>query len=306
MRQEITLESHTGARSLDLSLLRVSKNLNRECKDLLWGRNTFVYKPFEIDRHTDGVLKSFGPLASVRRVAVHVDMTIGGRDIKAVAQALEALGSWSKSGSLREVIVIVVNERRKPFQERDPVVEKQMVHKASLEKVIRFRTGNPTTSSRGLQAIEISEQAKECFQSYLTVFRDARDGCLAGIGRKMIVNTNFGKLSSQGQHRYLREALMDPNELMLELNEAFGGELWIDERLSFKDGEQRRKGFQRSLDEDCPEAVDADIADLAITAQDKGTSTAPKTIHAPSDDIRARTPWGYLLEVQASVLDLVE
>lgn len=306
MRQEITLESHTGARSLDLSLLRVSKALNRECKDLLWGRNTFVYKPFEVFRHSEGASeKGLGPLACARRVAMHVDMTIG-RDIDAVVMGLEALGYWSKSASLEEVTVIVVNERSKPFQERDPTVEKEMAHKASLEKVIRFRTGNLLTHLRGLQAVEISERGKECFQEYLSAFRDARDGCLAGIKRKMVVNTNFGMLTSQGRYKYLKEAFMDPNLLMTELNEAFGGELWIDGRLCFRDGERMRKAFQVSMDEDFSEALEAHRADLAVTAHDEGISTLPKAINTSNHNIRARAPWGQMLEVQASVLDLVE
>jgi hypothetical protein len=304
MRQEITLESHTGARSLDLSLLRVSKQLNRECKELLWGRNTFVYRPFEVYRHTDSALeKGLGPLAGARHIAMHVDMTIGNLDIEAVAGALEALGSWAKSGSLEEVIIIVVNERCKPFQERDPVVETKMAYKASLEKVIRFRTGNSFENPGGVHA---PEQAKECFQGYLSVFRDARDGCLADLKRKMIVNTNFGKLSSQGQHKYLRDAFMDPNELMMELNEAFGGELWVDGRLCFTDGKEIREAFQACLIHDSPAALEIERADLVVTTQDKGVSRTPKVIEIPSRGTTGRTPWGELLQVQASVLDVVE
>ena len=304
MRQEITLESHTGSRSLDLSLLLVSKQLNRECKDLLWGRNTVVYKPFEVYRHTDCVLgKGLGPLAAARRVAMRVDMTIGGLDIKAVAGALEALGSWSKSGSLEEVTIIVVNERRKPFKERDQIIEEEMAFKASLEKVIRFRTGSSLEGARGVNA---PEKAKGCFQGYLSALRDARDGCLADLKRKMIVNTNFGSLPSQEQHKYLREASMDPNELMMELNEALGGELWIDERLCFNDGEQVREAFKPYTNEGFPGALEVKGTDLVVAAQDDRISKIPKEIDSPSRGSGDRTPWGQLLEVHASVLDVVE
>ena len=240
---------------------------------------------------------------------MHVDTTIGGRHIEAIAVALEALAKWSKLGSLEEVTLIVVNERRKPFRERDPDVEKQMAYKASLEKVIRSRTGNPLTSSRGLQAVELSEQAKACFQDYLSVFRDARNGCLADVKRSIVVNTNFGSLPTQGQHKYLKEALMHPNQLMMELDVAFGGQLWIDGRLCISDGEQIREAFKSPLDEHrCDEPLESERADSASLATHEDTAVSRKrTISAGRTlDVRSRTAWRQLLEVRASVLDLVE
>jgi hypothetical protein len=307
MRQEITLASQTGSRNLDLSLLRVSKQLNEECKELLWGRNTVFYKQFDVYRHTNHLSETgLGPLAAARRVALHVGMTIGGINTDTVAGALKALGSWSRAGSLEEVILIVVNERRKPFQERDIRTEQKMAYETSLERLIRLRTGKSSENLRGTSAYdETPEQVKACFQRYLSVLRDARDGSLAHLKRKMIVNTNFEKMSSQGQHKYLREALIDPNELMMELNEAFGGELWIDGRLWFQDGEQVREAFEACHEEDCLEVMGPHGAHLVVS-QHEGVSKIPKEIDPPLRATPDRTPWGQLLEVHASVLDVVE
>ena len=270
MRQEITLESHTGARILELSLFRVSKQLNAECKELLWGRNTVVCNPFEVQRHTDGLSgKVLGPLVSARHVAMHVDMTIGGLHMEGIARALKVLGKWSKSGSLKEITLIVVNERRKPFRERDDKEEKFLGYRASLERMIRYRTGTDDII-----------QAQQCFQGYLSLFRDARDGCLADLRRKTVVNTNFDRLSSQDQRKYLREACMDPNCLMLELNEAFRGELWVDGTLSFKEGEQIRDAFQPSLDNGHSQGIEG--ADLVVTAEDARTSKTPEPAETSS------------------------
>jgi len=207
---------------------------------------------------------------------------------------------------LEEVTIIVVNERRKPFEERDPKTEQQMVYKASLERVIKFRTGKSTENLPGVPASEAPEEAKRRFKGYVSALRDARDGYLAHLKRKMVVNTNFGRLSSQGQQRYLREALMDPNELMMELNEALGGEIWIDGKPCYRDRKQIMNAFQSCQEDDRSDSPETEGADLVIATQDQGISTLPKSIDAPRRDIPGRTPWGQLLEEQASVLDVVE
>ena len=307
MRQEITLESQTGLRNLDMSLLRVSKQLNSECRDILWGRNTVVYTPFEVYRHTEHVLQGLGPLVAARRVAMNIDMTIGRSDVKTVAGALKALGKWSKSGSLEEVTIIVVNERRKPFEERDPQIEQRMVYKTSLERIIRFKTGNLMENLPGVPASEAPSQAKRCFEGQLSALRDARNDCLAHLKRKMIVNTNFGRLSAQGQQKYLREAFMDPNKLMKELNEALGGELWIDGKLCFRNGEQVMNAFQTYQGNGYQDSRETERTYLGINTEDPGLSKTTTTADTSIRNPLGRTvPWGQLLEQQASVLDLVE
>ena len=306
MRQEITLQSHTGSPTLDLSLLRVSKQLNRECKEVLW-RNTVVYRPFEVYRHTNCISETrSGPLSAMRRVAIQIDMPIGPLDVDGFAWALKSLGNWSKYGSLEEVTIIVVNERRKPFEERDPKTEQQMAYKASLERVIRFRTGRSTENLPGIPASEAPEEAKRRFKGYLSALRDARDGCLSHLRRKIVVNTNFGRLLSHGQQRYLREALMDPNELMMELNKVFGGELWIDGKPCYTGGKQIMKAFQAFHMDDHSDSQEAKGANLIFFGQDQGVSNMMKPVDIPEPHIPGRAPWGQLLEEQASVLDVVE
>ena len=307
MRQEVTLESHTGLRNLDMSLLLVSKQLNSECMDILWGCNTVVYTPFEVHRHTEHVLQGLGPLVAARRVAMNIDMTVGGYDIKTVAGALEALGKWSQSGSLEEVTIIVVNERRKPFEERDPKTEQRMVYKTSLERVIRFKTGKSTETRPGVSPSEAPEHAKRCFQGYLSALRDARDGSLAHLRRKMVVNTNFGRLSAQGQQNYLREASMDPNELMKELNGALGGDLVVDGRLCYRNGEKIVDAFQTFQGISYQDLRETERTNFGNTEEDRAVSKA-NTVAETSDQnpFRRAVHWAQLLEQQASVFDLVE
>jgi hypothetical protein len=170
---------------------------------------------------------------------------------------------------LEEVTIIVVNERRKPFEERDSQIEQRMVDKISLERAIRFKTGNLTENLPGVPASESPSQAKRCFEGHLSALCDARDDCLAYPKREMIVNTNFGRISAQGQQKYLQESFMDPTKLIKELNEALGGELWIDGRLCFRNGEQVMNTFQTCQGNVCQDSRETERTYLGINAEDR-------------------------------------
>ena len=99
---------------------------------------------------------------------------------------------------------------------------------------------------------------------------------------------------------------MDPNELMMELNKAFGGELWIDGKPCYTSGKQIMKAFQAFHMDDHSNLQEAKVANLVGFGKDQGVAIIMKPIDIPEPHIPGRAAWGQLPEEQASVLDVVE
>jgi hypothetical protein len=63
----------------------------------------------------------------------------------------------------------------------------------------------------------------------------------------MVCNTGWPGFSHWGKQRWLREMLLDPsgiNELLKEIHDLFGGQLYVDGLLYFKDHVQTIHGFK--------------------------------------------------------------
>ncbi|KAK2624915.1 hypothetical protein QTJ16_005284 [Diplocarpon rosae] len=75
-------------------------------------------------------------------------------------------------------------------------------------------------------------------------YGEALDGRLyrdSSTWTRMVVNTGWPRFCHWGKQRWLRQMLLDPNgvnELLLEIHNAFGGQLYVDGLLCFKDHTQ--------------------------------------------------------------------
>jgi hypothetical protein len=77
----------------------------------------------------------------------------------------------------------------------------------------------------------------------------------------------------------------------------------VDGRLCLSHEEQLRKAFQVSMDKGISEV---DAYDSALIVHDGGISKQPSLNDGSPHKSRARATWGRLLEMQDSVLDMID
>lgn len=201
------------------SLLQTCKQIYHEAKDVIYTHNTWALLDIG-DLPTRFRELDVGLSRRLRHIWLGVG--IKHRDsLKDAARGLEILSGWARPvGNLQTVTLSVVAGRD------------------DMHDLMELRA---LENGRLLQAgIQIQAGWAGKFQKYLSVLRNSwgkYDGQWAGVSRKL--DFMIG---------YLKEGFIcEPWEMVKEMHDAFGGELWIDGRLCYMDGIEVLQPFKRDF-----------------------------------------------------------
>ena len=187
-----------------LSILRTCKQIHRECKDIIWEHNKLnVQVPTQLLER----FESHSRLGYVRRIQhLKICLELLDRDeLEWISASLKGLSVWMQTGSLKSITLITHSDR-------------------------------PRTVAEFQEALVLREMGE-------TV--DGRLYKEAPTWTEMFINTCWPRFSHWGKQSWLREMLLDPSgieELIREIHVYFGGELYVDGFLCFKDRAMIGKG----------------------------------------------------------------
>jgi hypothetical protein len=153
----------------------------------------------------------------VRNIWVGVDLAHR-PSLENTARALEVLSGWAeRAGNLRTVTLNVISKK----EDMHELMDLRLFGESDITLTGEF---NPNVG-------------KKLFNEYLTLLRKSwgkYDGQWAGVDRKLELNVGHLNEHFPGQ----------PGEMVKEMHDAFGGELWIDGRLCYKDGTEVLQAFR--------------------------------------------------------------
>jgi hypothetical protein len=152
--------------------------------------------------------------------------------LQATRDCFEMLGKWAKDGSLKTITLHAVKSR----EMMECLVEVRGVGK------------QPYRLYRGFDP----EIYGHTFQSYLTLLRGSRGDNESPLGlgtstRKVLVDVGWNdRFSRSSQEAWLGRVvgLENVQEITRDIHEAFGGELWQDGVLCWKDHVQVAEAFK--------------------------------------------------------------
>ena len=180
-----------------LSILRTCRQIHRECKDIIWEHNNLnVHEPTQLFER----FKNHSRLGHVRRIQhVKVCLELLDRDeLEWMSTSLKGLSAWLQSGSLKSITLTTDSDRPRTVKE--------------FQEALILREAGETVDGR--------------------LYRETP------TWTKMFINTGWPRFSHWGKQSWLRKMLQDPTgieELVKEIHDYFGGELYVNGLLCFKD-----------------------------------------------------------------------
>lgn len=180
-----------------LSILRTCKQIHRECKDIIWEHNKLnIRDPCQLFQR----FKNQSRLKHTRRIQhVKICLELLDRDeLEWMRASFKALATWSQTGSLKSITLVTDSDRPRTVEE--------------FQEALVLRESGETVDGR--------------------LYREAP------TWTKMFINTGWPRFSHWGKQSWLREMLLDPSgikELVRDIHELFGGEMFINGSLCFKD-----------------------------------------------------------------------
>jgi len=199
----VTLSPWTFEVSRSLSLLRTCKQIHRECKDILWHHNGLSLRdPTELFLK----FKDRGKHRHVRRIRqLKICMELLDRDeLEWMSTSMKALADWCRLGRLDSITITAAWERPRGVEE--------------FKEILNLRKHGESLDGR--------------------LYQDS------STWTRMIVNTGWPRFSHWGKQRWLREMLLDPSGidgLLKEIHHTFGGMLYVDGLLCFRNFMQIEK-----------------------------------------------------------------
>lgn len=190
--------------SIDLSLLRTCKQIQRECKDIIWEHNGLhLREPPKLfgkfNRYT-----TFKNIRGIKHVKIHLEL-LDWDELEWMSKSLKALVILGKEGSLESIRLVATRDRQRRLMEFE--------HLSNLKKHGEIMDGRWYRAApiSGPQSLQQSTFA---------------------------INTGWPRFSHGGKQNWLREMLLDPtqpNGVLKEMHDTFGGELYVDGLLCYKD-----------------------------------------------------------------------
>jgi hypothetical protein len=148
-------------------------------------------------------------------------------------RALETFVEWCRKGSLKGCTL------RFPYK-----VTRHNGGGTPFEIVLGLRRMSRQWRSIG------APSTRDC-HDYLNLLKKCgsiEDGFPSHVQTKLIVNTGFLSKSLSEKEEWLDNWLrLDPSGFVAELNDSFGGELWMDGVLCYKDGLKLKDLFEDEL-----------------------------------------------------------
>jgi hypothetical protein len=190
--------------------LTLSLSLLQTCKQINAEAKDVIYK------HNAFAVQNFDELPQLSRHVEHIFLSIEleyREDLENTAEALDVL-------SRRENLTTLTLFTCKGFCEMNSLMELRLFGERPI-----FRWG------------EVNPHAGEkLFDEYLTVLRNSwgkYDGQWAGVARKLFL-----------QVESVNPGPGDAKKVVEDMHDAFKGELWIDDRLCYKDGQEVLQAFE--------------------------------------------------------------
>ena len=191
--------------TLNLSILATCKQIYQECWLYLWKNNAFLLKGQESLRQViEPKWCASYLLRHVEHIALGIQMIGNGR-LEEEFRRFEFLDQLSQSAKLKNITVFTRSWD-------------------TLESYCgAWNTG---------------------FGEYMEMLNKASKGPLAKLEKKMILYAGYQGLSFRGRQTRIRHLAKNPTKVMDDLHDSFGGELWIDGILCYKDGNRLQEPFK--------------------------------------------------------------
>jgi hypothetical protein len=201
----VTLSPWTIEVTQSMTILRTCKQIQRECKEIIWRHNALSLRPStEIYSRFSGLME----LDDLRRIQ-HIEISLellDKDDLEWIFSGLKALATLPQTGAMKSISLVAISDR-----------------------------------PRGIKEYE-EELDLMCSGEYV-------DGRLFGggadeVGTSLIFKSSWPHFSHWGKQKWLREMLLDRSDttgLLQEIHTTFGGRLFIDGSLCFKNGKQVAK-----------------------------------------------------------------
>jgi hypothetical protein len=199
----VTLTPWTVEVAQSLSILRTCKQIHRECKDIIWRHNNLrPHTPSQLFLKFQQLekfqrMRRFRHIQRIPHMSMHLDL-LDRDELQWACQALIALAQWKPRRRFESITLIAVRDRPRNLSE--------------FEGISKLRKDGELVDGR-------------LYNQSLSF-------------EMMAVNTTWPRFSHWGKQRWLREMLLDPGDpadILEEIHNAFGGELYIDEKLCYKD-----------------------------------------------------------------------
>jgi hypothetical protein len=229
--EQIVLKRKSGNTSTHLNLLLSCKQVYFEFKDLVWKVNVFCCQ----ERFTalkssqqawslstsvsSGVISGISGIGqNIRRLELHANLLPPTRNDLQLRNDL--IRRWSTEGSLKELTLAF------------PQPPEKHCCMASLLQAISNSSPSWTPMER------------DTFVETVRWFQEAcgENGYLRKVKRKIVIDTkSFRCLQPSSPCRsFNKQSVLDENmPLLSQINRVFGGELWVNGVLCFKDGSKR-------------------------------------------------------------------
>lgn len=194
----VSLSPWTIEVARSLSLLQTSRQIHRECKDIIWLHNKLkLSDPTQLYWK----LEELGQRRNIRKIREFtIDLEILDRDeLEWIYKSLGGLKAWCHTGKLKFITLKTVWEKPRGI--------------AEFKEVLTLRKFGETLDGR-------------LCQEHIA-------------GTLMCLNTGWPRFSHWGKQRWLKSMLLDGSgieALLWALHELFGGDLYVNGSLCFKDG----------------------------------------------------------------------
>lgn len=208
----VTLSPWTFSTERSLRLLRTCKQIHRECKDIIWFHNGLTIREPTDFLHTIGIELNRRDMLWKRTMFLHdlnisISLELLDRDeLEWIISALPAVARWSKLRNQEtfQSTTITISS----YSERPRCV-------SEFEEFIDLRDSGSKVDGR--------------------LYRDNM------LCTGLQITSIWPPFAHWGKHKWLREMLLDSsniNNLVKDMHGIMGGELWVNERLCFKDQAQ--------------------------------------------------------------------
>ncbi|KAN0095111.1 hypothetical protein V8E51_015822 [Hyaloscypha variabilis] len=219
VRYKILSPTSDGGCAILLSFLRTCKQIHAETHNLLWKHNK-LHLSSVLSPPREGVIPPLPPsiTTNIRSLALEIDPTFH-KTLSShllFTHNLSLLTSWIHSGSLTSLTLICTS-----------VSSRAHLTPRQLEKLIHHR---------------LHPVHKLTYYEYLDALKLGTDpkSALSTINRKFVIDTGPGTPSSPSlSYQSLRPRPLagNPMPMLGEIARAWGGQLQVNDRLAFWDGE---------------------------------------------------------------------
>jgi hypothetical protein len=192
--------------ALNLSILATCKQIYEECRPYLWKNNAFL-----LNQHKEKLPQLIDSKSCASYLLLDVEHIVLG---------------------VQMICNFRLEEEFKSFEFLD-----QLSRRAKLKKITFF-----TPSWDNMESY--CATWKTGFGNYMEMLDEATKGPLATLERKMILCSGYKELTWKGRQSRITNLPKNPTEVMDDLHSSFGGELWIDGVLCYKDGNRLQEPFK--------------------------------------------------------------